>query len=137
MPVISFLLRISVGIGLLFLVYHFFDPFNLLQREADTLNFLFDGIYSPFIIILYTIGISALLAIPFWFVDKVRTWWRGHLLIQVTLVVAGISLLLASISGIWSTVGWLLVAFMIMVLDFGALVERMNRMLPGKRDWTK
>lgn len=144
---ISIIARLIILSIILLIIFYSFDPFNALQKETDTINFIIYGIYAPFFFIMLTITICLILAVPFWLSKKLKRWWNSKPFLQILILSLGILLLLLSLSNYFrvtkyqpingemisisfanefiSLPGWFLIAFSILTIDISKLSNKL------------
>jgi tellurite resistance protein TehA-like permease len=153
----SILTRILCSFILLLFGFYYFDPFNFLESELDTLNFIVFGLHTPLLLTVLTIALSSILAVPFWFSLKLKTWWNSRPLIQLLILVLGISLLFLSgarfmmkyevmhgdiapkmfNNEIISIPGWFLVSVSLLIIDVTGIVDKLLKAFMRESDWTQ
>jgi len=155
---IHIIVRLVVSFIILSTIFFYFDPLNALNREADTINLITYGIYAPFFFTTLTILICSILAVPFWFSPKLKSWWRSKPLLQISILSLGIILLLLSLNSYFriteneptnrdmapisfaneliSLPGWLLVAISILTIDISGITKKLLKMILKDNDWT-
>lgn len=92
-----FMLQLLAGIPLLGIAFFYFDPLNALEREADTPNIIVYGMILPVIFITITIIACLATGLPLRFIPAIHRWWISKPLLQVSLLLIGISILFLSL----------------------------------------
>jgi hypothetical protein len=158
-PFISIVVRLAIAFILLITIFYYFDPINALKNEADTINFILLGLYAPFFFTILTIVICSILALPFWFSSKLKSWWCANLFLQILILLLGVALLFISMNGYFkvtrhkpingdiisisltnefiSLPGWFLVALSILIIDISRISNNLYKRIIKGADWTQ
>ncbi len=156
---IAIIARLIILCIILLIIFYSFDPFNALQKETDTINFIIYGIYAPFFFIMLTITICLILAVPFWLSKKIKRWWNSKPFLQILILLLGVSLLLLSSNNYFrvtkyrpingemtcmsfaneliSLPGWFLIAISLLIIDTSKLSNKLYNKILKEPDWTK
>jgi hypothetical protein len=144
---------------LLVVAFLYFDPFNELGREADTINMMAFGIFLPLVVSGATVILCFILGLPLKLHPHLRQWWFSRPVLQLLLLAIGILLLIFSNSQAlqvskemtehgevvkrWYTnehlslPGWFLTGFVLIHLTTTSMREHFLSKILGSSDWTK
>ena len=156
---IAILIRMAIAFLILMVCFYYFDPINALQVEAELINFILFGLYTPFLFTVLTITIASTLPLLFLFSYRIRSWWYSRPFLQLVILTASVGLLFISKSDYFRIIeqkdmdgtfvtqsltnefislpGWFLLAFSILAIDLEGIANKLRRTITKGADWTE